>query len=139
MDISSRRKFLISCIGGILTVAAGAVLYPVYRYLSPRRGEEAGGKVAIPESEVPQGGAKFFDYHGEPAVLIQKKDGEFIALSAVCTHLGCIVQWQKEKQDFLCPCHGGRYTEDGTVISGPPPRPLPRLPFTVANGTITVG
>lgn len=139
MDTSSRRKFLISCIGGIFTLAAGAILYPVYKYLSPRRGEEAGGKVTIPESQVPPGGAKFFDFRGETAVVIQKKDGEFVALSAVCTHLGCIVQWQNDKQDFLCPCHGGRYTEDGVVISGPPPRPLSKLAFTVANGTITVG
>lgn len=139
MDTSSRRKFLISSIGAILTVAAGAILYPVYKYLSPRNNEESGGRVAFPESEVPPGGAKFFDFRGETAVVVQKKDGEFVALSAVCTHLGCIVQWQNNRQVFLCPCHGGRYTENGTVISGPPPRPLPRLPFTVANGTITVG
>jgi cytochrome b6-f complex iron-sulfur subunit len=49
------------------------------------------------------------------------------------------VQWQTDKQDFLCPCHAGRYTPDGTVISGPPPRPLAKLPFTVTDGTISIG
>jgi cytochrome b6-f complex iron-sulfur subunit len=139
MENSSRRKFLITCIGGILTAAAGAVLYPVYRYLSPRKGEVAEGKVTIPESQVPTGEAKFFAFRGETGVVVHKKDGGYIALSAVCTHLGCIVQWQVDKQDFLCPCHGGRYTEEGVVISGPPPRPLPKLAFSIANGTITVG
>jgi cytochrome b6-f complex iron-sulfur subunit len=49
------------------------------------------------------------------------------------------VQWEKEKQDFLCPCHAGRFTADGVVLSGPPPRPLARLALTVANGAITIG
>ena len=70
---------------------------------------------------------------------MKTRGGALVALSAVCTHLGCIVQWEKDKQGFLCPCHAGHYTSDGTVISGPPPKPLAKLPFTVANGTITIG
>jgi cytochrome b6-f complex iron-sulfur subunit len=53
--------------------------------------------------------------------------------------MGCIVQWEKDKQDFLCPCHGGHYTAEGGVISGPPPKSLIKLPFIVANGIVTVG
>lgn len=46
------------------------------------------------------------------------------AMSATCTHLGCQVQWDGEGKKFKCPCHGGVYGRDGTVLSGPPPRPL---------------
>ena len=46
------------------------------------------------------------------------------AMSATCTHLGCQVQWDGEGKRFKCPCHGGVYGRDGTVLSGPPPRPL---------------
>lgn len=134
-----RRKFLGYCLGGIAASGALAVGYPIYRYLSPLQSSKQAGKVVIPDNEVPAGGAKFFDFAGSSAVLIRKQDGQLVALSAVCTHLGCIVQWEKEKQDFLCPCHGGRYTAEGVVISGPPPKPLPKLPFVVANGVITVG
>jgi cytochrome b6-f complex iron-sulfur subunit len=136
---SSRRKFLFACLGGIAAAGAGAAIYPVYTYLAPNKTGTNGEKVTIPASAISPGDAKFFDFHGETGVIVRKMSGELIALSAVCTHLGCIVQWQKDKQDFLCPCHGGKYTEDGVVISGPPPRPLSKLPFTVAGNSIIVG
>jgi cytochrome b6-f complex iron-sulfur subunit len=118
---------------------AAVVLYPVYRYLAPRSNTGASARVTIPEKDVPEGAARFFEYAGSSAVLVRKKGGELVALSAVCTHLGCIVQWEKDKQDFLCPCHAGHYTPDGVVTAGPPPRPLSKLPFIVTNGVITVG
>jgi len=139
MDTSSRRKFLGICLGGVAAAVAAAVLYPVYEYLAPRRAADNQGKVTFPETEVPPDGAKFFDFRGASGVVVRKKNGELVAFSAVCTHLGCIVQWEKEKQDFLCPCHAGRYSADGAVTAGPPPRPLAKLPFTVAGGIITVG
>jgi cytochrome b6-f complex iron-sulfur subunit len=139
MEDGGRRKFLGVCLGGLALAAAGAVAYPVFRYLSPQEPAGTSGKVEIPEKDVVPGDARFFSFNGTTAVLANSRNIGFIALSAVCTHLGCIVQWQKDKQQFLCPCHAGQYTENGTVIGGPPPKPLPRLPFTVANGIITVG
>ncbi len=47
-----------------------------------------------------------------------------IALLAVCTHLGCAVAW--EQDEFVCPCHGGKYDAQGSVTAGPPPRALAR-------------
>jgi cytochrome b6-f complex iron-sulfur subunit len=134
-----RRKFLGICLGGVTVSAAVAVAYPLYRYLAPLQNETSTIKVLIPEQEVPAGGAKFFEYAGSTAVVVRKQGGELVALSAVCTHLGCIVQWEKENHEFLCPCHAGHYTSEGAVISGPPPKPLAKLPFVVANGTITIG
>jgi cytochrome b6-f complex iron-sulfur subunit len=139
MDTHGRRKFLGVCLGGFVAGMAAAVIYPVYRYLAPRSGSGASAKVTIAETDVPEGAAKFFEFAGSSAVLVRKKGGELVALSAVCTHLGCIVQWEKDKQDFLCPCHAGHYTPDGVVTAGPPPKPLAKLPFVVANGAITVG
>jgi quinol---cytochrome c reductase iron-sulfur subunit, bacillus type len=53
------------------------------------------------------------------------RDGDSVkALSATCTHLGCQVRWEREKKQFLCPCHGGAYDAQGRVLDGPPPRPL---------------
>ena len=139
MDTNGRRKFLGVCLGGCAASMAAASLYPLYRYLSPRAGGGTDAKVVIPEKDVAEGEARFFEFAGSAAVLVRKKGGELVALSAVCTHLGCIVQWEKEQQDFLCPCHGGHYTPDGAVTAGPPPKALAKLPFIVANGAITVG
>jgi cytochrome b6-f complex iron-sulfur subunit len=118
---------------------AAASAYPILRYLAPRKGGQSDAKVTIQVKDVLEGEAKFFEYDGSSAVVVQKKGGGLVALSAVCTHLGCIVQWEKSQQDFVCPCHGGHYSADGAVTGGPPPKPLPKIPFTVANGTITIG
>ena len=139
MEMSSRRKFLAACLGGIGAVAAGLAIYPLFRYLAPRQGDVTRKQVSIPAADVAEGDAKFFEFAGRTAVLIRKRGGGLVALSAVCTHLGCIVQWQKEKEQFLCPCHAGLYTADGTVVSGPPPKPLEKIPFAVNGGTILIG
>jgi Rieske Fe-S protein len=60
------------------------------------------------------------------------------ALSATCTHLGCQVQWDAEGKKFKCPCHGGVYSHDGTVVSGPPPRPLDVVEARIDPGDASV-
>ncbi|MEJ2446170.1 MAG: ubiquinol-cytochrome c reductase iron-sulfur subunit [Exilibacterium sp.] len=54
------------------------------------------------------------------------KENEVVAISATCSHLGCIVTWDDDRQIFKCPCHNGLYNAEGEVISGPPPKPLRR-------------
>jgi cytochrome b6-f complex iron-sulfur subunit len=115
------------------------VSWPIFRYLAPRSNSGSAGKVVIPATDIREGDAKFIEYAGSAAVLVRKRGGDLVALSAVCTHLGCIVQWESDKQDFLCPCHGGHYSADGSVTAGPPPKPLDKLPFTVTGGNIIVG
>lgn len=139
MENNGRRTFLGICIAGLSALVAAAAGWPVLKYLAPLPKSGAGGKVMIPEKDLVEGGAKFFEFAGSAAVLIRKKGGEVVALSAVCTHLGCIVQWENDKQNLLCPCHGGRFSSDGAVLGGPPPKPLAKLPVTVADGTVTVG
>jgi cytochrome b6-f complex iron-sulfur subunit len=136
---SSRRTFLGACLGGLGIIATAMVSWPLFRYLAPRSDSGTAGKIVIPEAEVREGDVKFFEFAGSAAVLVRKRGGTLVAFSAVCTHLGCIVQWESDKQDFLCPCHGGHYSSDGIVTAGPPPKPLEKLPFAVAGGNITVG
>ena len=59
-----------------------------------------------------------------------------IVLSAKCSHLGCTVGWDKEKGEFVCPCHGGRFGDDGAVLSGPPPTGLTRIPAELRGGDV---
>lgn len=138
-----RRKFISICLGGVAALAVtgfAAVIYPVFRYyLVPPTDKNSKGSTRIPLKNIPVGDAIFFEFNGTAAVLVKKMDGSLVALSAVCPHLGCIVQWEKDKQDFLCPCHAGYFTPDGEVISGPPPRALAKIPFTVANDVVTIG
>jgi quinol---cytochrome c reductase iron-sulfur subunit, bacillus type len=60
----------------------------------------------------------------ETVFLVWDGEKTIRAMSATCTHLGCQVQWQPKEKKFRCPCHGGVYAADGSVLEGPPPRPL---------------
>jgi Rieske Fe-S protein len=60
----------------------------------------------------------------ETIFLVWDGDRTIRAMSATCTHLGCQVRWEVKDKKFRCPCHGGVYAADGTVLEGPPPRPL---------------
>jgi len=123
----SRRGFLNAALGFFTTVAAIGVLYPVGMFLWPQRekGVAEGGKsMKIPLAEVPIGEAKFVRFFNKPTVVVRPNEQELVALSAVCTHLGCIVKWKDDTQQLFCPCHGGVFDIKGAVIGGPPPSPL---------------
>jgi len=134
-----RRFFLTIMLGGIGAALAAAAGWPVWQYLAPRKGKGEGETLTIARDQVPVGGAHFFTFRGHPAVVLQEKAGEFIALTAVCTHLGCIVKWLPEKEEFECPCHGGRFSPAGKVLGGPPPKPLESYPVSVQADSIVIG
>lgn len=60
------------------------------------------------------------------------------ALDPTCTHLGCRVKFSEEDGKYLCPCHGGIFDQDGSVVSGPPPRPLEQRPIKIEDGEIWI-
>ena len=65
-------------------------------------------------------------------------NGNFVVFSRVCSHLNCLVRWEESKGQFLCPCHGGVFDEEGNVVAGPPPRPLEKLSVKVEDGVLYV-
>ena len=136
---AQRRTFLFVVAGGLGSLLAVAAGWPLLRFLAPPDGAGEGGQVSVPRSAVKAGAAHFFQYRGKPAVALQAKPGEYVALSAVCTHLGCVVQWQEGQGEFLCPCHGGRFSAAGVVLAGPPPRPLELLPVAIAGDQLRIG
>ncbi|MGH7938482.1 MAG: ubiquinol-cytochrome c reductase iron-sulfur subunit, partial [Chthoniobacterales bacterium] len=70
------------------------------------------------------------------AWLRRVSEEQFIAFSVHCTHMGCPVRWEAGSKLFMCPCHGGVFYSDGTVASGPPPKPLVRHQVKVTNGEV---
>ena len=137
MDIT-RRRFLsiIFAIGSALGV--GAFFAPLIRYVYPvLKGTVYEKQKIAAVTDVTADGVRF-DYQDIPSMLIQKKDKSFAAFSLVCTHLGCIVKWESANDIFHCPCHGGKFNENGKNISGPPPSPLTEWNTQVEAGQIYV-
>ncbi len=126
-----RRAFLSHFLRLSVGTLCAAVFYPVARFLSPPHVEEDVGSrvLAGKVSEVSKEGWKIFPMGSEPGILIEKTPGEFRAFTAVCTHLGCTVQFDKSADRIWCACHNGYYDLEGRNVAGPPPRPL--KPFTV--------
>jgi len=118
--------------GIALVVPALVYIWPVPRSGPVKTREEVGG-----ESGWGVWQARKVSVNSKP-VLVIRTDKEFIAFSAVCTHLGCQVEFNAVKRDIECPCHAGLFDLEGKVIGGPPPRPLPRVNVSVAEGKVYV-
>ncbi|HYY44565.1 MAG TPA: Rieske 2Fe-2S domain-containing protein, partial [Actinomycetota bacterium] len=74
--------------------------------------------------ELPSGGGAVFEVNGEKVAVSRREDGTLQAVSAVCTHLGCIVSWNDAERSWDCPCHGSRFSAEGGVLQGPAVEPL---------------
>jgi cytochrome b6-f complex iron-sulfur subunit len=70
--------------------------------------------------------------------LVRAEDGGFLALSLICSHLGCSVQWDKTKNQFICPCHSSAYDKQGNVINSPAPRALDYFPVIIEEGKVKI-
>jgi Rieske Fe-S protein len=135
-----RRDFLgwLTRIAG--TVLGGFILYPVARYIVPPRIPEAATRrvLAAKKTELQPNSGKTFPFGTQPGLLVHTADGEYRAFSAVCTHLGCTVQYEPEKRVIWCACHNGAYDLEGRNVSGPPPRPLDPFKVHVEGDDIIV-
>ncbi len=75
----------------------------------------------------------------ELSIYILTEDGrDYIALSNICTHLGCRVRWITDQGQYFCPCHNAAFDKIGLVVSGPPPRPLDRYETKVEDDQLYI-
>ena len=148
----SRRDFMktaMTAIGGIIGAALGI---PAVSYIigPAQRGEESDwirlGAVSKVELNIPtlfktiietQTGWVREDEEFSAYVLTDN-GRDFTVMSNVCTHLGCRVRWIADEEGFFCPCHNAIFARDGSVVDGPPPRPLDRFESRVEDGILYV-
>jgi cytochrome b6-f complex iron-sulfur subunit len=137
--MTNRREFLqkVLAILGLTTLAS--FVYPLTKYFSPPAEEKAAKQLVFSRKDIAVGDAKEVVFNNTPCVVINRPDKGFVALSRVCTHLGCLVEYQKDKKRLLCPCHAGTYDLAGSVTSGPPPKPLLQFPLKVEGDSIIIG
>ena len=84
------------------------------------------------------GGAMLLDRSGDTIMVIRISDTQVIAVSAICTHAGCSMDYSAGPQVLDCPCHGSQFSIDGRVVRGPANRPLRVYGVALANDKITI-
>ena len=130
---AERRRFLNWFLGTTAGALMASILYPLVKYVSPPEIPEATtNQVEAGPTNDPQlleSGYKIVRFGVEPVILIRLSETEFRAFAGTCTHLDCIVEFQKGKKRLWCNCHNGEYDLQGQRVAGPPPKPLE--PFKV--------
>ena len=140
----TRRSVVGAAVGVFGAGYVGTIGYPVYRYLNTPvvRAASAAAvtEVALPDAVKLQPGAALgFMFGNRPALLIHHKDGLWCAFDAVCTHLGCTVKFQADKDRIFCACHGGVYdATTGQPVAGPPPRALIKYEVEVKDDEVII-
>ena len=117
-----RRKFLLKFSWAGLCLYLTAFSAAVFKFFWPRVSSRpaVSFQVGFPEDYRP---GQVVYLPGRKLFIARDQKG-FLALSARCTHLGCMVVWNRDHHMFLCPCHGGKFDAEGRNVEGPPPRPL---------------
>jgi cytochrome b6-f complex iron-sulfur subunit len=126
----TRRYFLeMLGLGSIGVVSIGSMALSA-AYLSPNVVKEPPTKFKLgtPANFSPGSVTLIQDQN---VYVVRATEGYFFALSATCTHLGCITNWKSEEGIIACPCHGSKFNREGIVIGGPAPKPLTRLEMSL--------
>ncbi len=158
MDASSstkdmtRRKFMsaaITAIGGLVSAVIGlpAIAYIIGPALQQktenwiRLGAISKVEVGTPtlfKATVERRTGWITDQEELSAYVLTEDGQTYVALSNICTHLGCRARWIPEQEVFFCPCHNGIFDKNGNVVSGPPPRPLDRFEVQNEDGVLFI-
>jgi cytochrome b6-f complex iron-sulfur subunit len=133
----TRRDFLNEITLGALGIAGLGSVVVTYQYFLPN-------VLFEPSTTFRAGNPDLYPLHSvtfllDQQVYIVRMPEGFYAVSAVCTHLGCITQWKPDAEMIACPCHGSKFKADGAKIEGPAPRPLPHFAISLtADGELLV-
>jgi cytochrome b6-f complex iron-sulfur subunit len=121
----SRRQFFVKLGTASVAVVAGGGGLLVYQYLAPNVLYEHSPTVNAGKADIYPPDSVTLDVAN--GIYVVRTAKGFYALSAVCTHLGCLTAFKPDSGNIACPCHGSEFRRDGKVNAGPAPHPLPWL------------
>jgi Rieske Fe-S protein len=152
----SRREFITLTTAAVGTVIGAVIGLPAIAYLI-----DPALKTSTTDAWIPLGKLETYEL-GKPTLVtftrskingwektvnsygvfvLHKSDTDVVVFSNKCTHLGCHVNWNADKQEYICPCHDAQFGIDGNVLGGPPPRPMDRYSgdqVQIKDGTLLI-
>jgi Rieske Fe-S protein len=138
--MTNRRNFLSKLLKVLGLVALAELAFFIYNLLSPARKTGNVSQSLIKTA----GSVSDFAINSVTAdrinkyYLVRYDDGGFLALSLICSHLGCSVIWDEKKNEFDCPCHSSAFNKYGNVLNSPAPRPLDYYQVTIEEGKVKI-
>jgi len=133
----SRRKLIGYAWIGAAAIVMGELIGGTLAFLWPKRKEGKGEKIFI-AGKVSDFKVGEVIYFRKERAFIQRLEGGFLAFSAICPHLSCVVNWNEMIKKFECPCHGAKFKQNGEVLEGPPPRPLDLYKLQIVEGKLVI-
>lgn len=140
-NVNGRRKFLNrlwTFLGALASIEVGWLTWSI---VTSKKGKNNTGEE---DAFITAGEINDFPVNSVTAIpkgqfyLACLEDGSFLALSRICTHLGCSVPWDVAAHKFICPCHGSTFDIKGEVLTPPATRALDSYPIRIENGVIRV-
>lgn len=132
----SRRQFIQLGLAAVGTAWAGTVVQS--RLFPAGQADVEAKPVVFPLADLPVGSSQQITLGSIPVIVLRTPES-IKAFSLICTHLGCIVEWDETQSEFYCPCHDGYYDQFGEVVAGPPPVPLEQFQVQVQDDQIIIG
>jgi menaquinol-cytochrome c reductase iron-sulfur subunit len=148
----TRRNLAVAAIYGLWAIIGAALALPASVYLlvppktrKPTEWAEAGDISGL-DPDVPVEMVFRRNRHDgwrliseKSTAWVVKRGDQLLAYGPQCTHLGCAYHWNERNREFLCPCHTSTFALDGSVTSGPAPRPLDRYEIRIEENKLLVG
>jgi len=140
-QIPARRRFLVWLVRGFASVWALGAAWVAAAFVRPPK---SGGSLADtsldagPADSLMVGQGRLVRHGRHPVWVVRTGEDTFVGISAICTHLHCVLDWNAEKRVMACPCHAGSFDLNGNVLSGPPPVPLDRYTVETRMGRLLV-
>lgn len=133
----SRRRLIGYAWIGAGVIVLGELIAGTFAFLWPRREKEKAEKIFIAGkvNDLKVGAVVYFP---KERTYLERTEGGFIAFSAVCPHLRCVVNWNEMLKKFECPCHGAKFNPYGVVLEGPPPRPLDLYKLQIVEDKVVI-
>ena len=125
--LRARRRMLAGMAGGLGALTALGAGIPVLGFLLPPKGVIPDRDLVrvAGQSEIKPHTGRRMTLLGQPVLLVRLENERWFALSAICTHMNiCHLDWNEERRELVCPCHGGAFDVYGNVLQGPPSVPL---------------